>query len=388
MTITCMSWCTRMPHRVHKFWKMPAIRSKFCLSLWRRNRSEARSCEKPWIERYVCFSCVALGDSISLIFLLVSIQKWCCGSKEFIKLYSYTLFEHPIVVHVDIDFAFFRPMDELFDAMLENGRKDEIVSQYPVKEWPDNIEAYITRDYQQLVPGDKRSLFQAGFMIVKPNQQVFDELVQVIVEGNFVEGWKNTSGWGGLGYAGKVGAKAMQGLIAYYYDVVRPNVSVELHGCHYNWMGGDILYRDVPAFYPQQYPDLVGKCRNGKDTCEDCQKAPISQIRSVHYTNCRKPWNCIGVKWMKGQDKKAQGIDERNTNFDKCMEVIDLWHKLRTEMEDKVIQMTGNQTLAKVWRCGDYMKGIFNGHCTENGQAGYIPLSGAVSAKLFQEIYN
>jgi hypothetical protein len=73
-------------------------------------------------------------------------------------------------------------------------------------------------------------------------------------------------------------------------------------------------------FIRSRYSDLVGKCRNGRDVCEDCQKAPISQIRSVHYTNCRKPWNCIGVKWMKGQDKKAQGIDERNTGFDKCME--------------------------------------------------------------------
>jgi ABC-type antimicrobial peptide transport system ATPase subunit len=114
-------------------------------------------------------------------------------------------------VHVDIDFAFFRPMDELFDAMLENTRKDEIVTQYPVREWPADIEAYITRDYQQLVPGDKRSLFQAGFMIVKPSQQVFDELVQVILEGNFVEGWKNTSGWAALVMLGRLGPRLCKG---------------------------------------------------------------------------------------------------------------------------------------------------------------------------------
>ena len=283
-------------------------------------------------------------------------------------------------------------MDELFDAMLDGGgspRRNEIVTQYPDREWPKgDIEAFITRDYQQIIPGDKRPLFQAGFMVVKPNQAVFDELVEVILEGNFVEGWKSSSGWGGLGYSGKVGAKAMQGLMAYYYDVLRPGVSVELHGCHYNWMGGDILYRNVPRFNPNQFPQLIGKCRNGEEECEDCQKAPISQIRSVHYTNCRKPWNCIGIKWAKGQGKTAQGIDERNTNYDKCLEVIDLWHRLRTEMEDKVIELTGNQTLVELWRGGDFKKETFNGHCTENGQKGYIPLSGGVSSKLFQDIYN
>jgi hypothetical protein len=250
------------------------------------------------VDREVGGSCPCCKSYIRVIFAhLISycltcnlFIQWCCGSKEFIKLYAYTLHEHPIVVHVDIDFAFYQPMDELFDAMLNDGAdKTKIVTQCPVQLWPPKgIEAYITRDYQQLIPGDKRSLFQAGFMVVKPNQQVFDQLVEVILEGNFVEGWNATSGWGGFGYAGKVGAKAMQGLLAYYYDQVRPNVSVELHGCRYNWMGGDVFYRGVPTFYPRQYPHLVGKCRNGEgDKCEDCQKTPVTQIRSIHYTNCR-----------------------------------------------------------------------------------------------------
>jgi hypothetical protein len=81
----------------------------------------------------------------------------------------------------------------------------------PSRKWPADIEAYITRDYQQLVPGDKRSLFQAGFMIVKPSQQVFDELVQVILEGNFVEGWKNTSGWAALVMLGRLGPRLCKG---------------------------------------------------------------------------------------------------------------------------------------------------------------------------------
>ena len=70
------------------------------------------------------------------------------------------------------------------------------------------------------------------------------------------------------------------------------------------------------------------------------------------------------------------------------MEVVKLWHDLRSELEDKVIRLSGNQSLATVWRRGDYKNDVFNGHCTQNGQEGYVPLSGAVSSKVFQDIYN
>ena len=42
----------------------------------------------------------------------------CCGEKEFIKLWSYTLVEHPFVVHLDLDTIVLKPMDELFDYAL------------------------------------------------------------------------------------------------------------------------------------------------------------------------------------------------------------------------------------------------------------------------------
>ena len=43
----------------------------------------------------------------------------CCGEKEYIKLHAYTLVDHPIVVHLDLDTIILRPMDDLFDAMLD-----------------------------------------------------------------------------------------------------------------------------------------------------------------------------------------------------------------------------------------------------------------------------
>jgi hypothetical protein len=37
-------------------------------------------------------------------------KAWCCGHAEFIKLYAYTLTEHPVVVHMDVDFLLTKPM--------------------------------------------------------------------------------------------------------------------------------------------------------------------------------------------------------------------------------------------------------------------------------------
>lgn len=94
-------------------------------------------------------------------------REWCCGEHEFIKLYAYTITNHPIVVHTDIDFMFYQPMDELFDAMLypfdsDEGRmaRDRIEMEYPGKgaTMPENIEAYLTRDYHQVIPGRKAGM--------------------------------------------------------------------------------------------------------------------------------------------------------------------------------------------------------------------------------------
>ena len=51
-------------------------------------------------------------------FLRTTIHKeYCYGIDEFIKLYAYSLPEE-IIVHLDIDVAFYKPMDHLYDAIL------------------------------------------------------------------------------------------------------------------------------------------------------------------------------------------------------------------------------------------------------------------------------
>mmetsp|Transcript_20364 Transcript_20364/g.31878 ORF Transcript_20364/g.31878 Transcript_20364/m.31878 type:complete len:494 (-) Transcript_20364:1778-3259(-) len=310
-------------------------------------------------------------------------REWCCGADEFVKLFAYTIHDHPIVVHTDIDFMYVKPMDDLFDAMLlphdsDEGKaaRDRVELEYPDKKqtMPEDIQAYLTRDYHQVIPG-RKAAFQAGFIVLKPNQTVFDQYLEIIREGNYVEGFSRENGWGGKGYGGVVGSMAMQGLPAYYYDEIAPNTSVELNGCRYNHMGANIFYEDVPNFI-RKYTDLHGKCRRNVEGCEDCRKTDMSLIKNIHFTNCRKPWNCAGCKENGGQcSGKNNIIDPRTADYDHCMQVARTWHEMRSELERQIQALTGNDEVLSEGQKGNYKKDVFMGHCDADGQIGYVPIA-------------
>lgn len=141
-------------------------------------------------------------------------QAMCCGSKEFIKMYAYTLLQHPVVAHFDLDKIVLKPMDDLFDAMIftkdsEIGRRAR--ERFDL-EWeedraalPERIDAYFTRDYTSSWPWKKVAGVQGGFLVLRPSQDAFNEYMDIILEGNFTMGFNNDSGWGGLGFGGWVG---------------------------------------------------------------------------------------------------------------------------------------------------------------------------------------
>jgi hypothetical protein len=107
----------------------------------------------------------------------------------------------------------------------------------------------------------------------------------VVKEGNYTDGFGRGNGWGGAGYGGFVGAKAMQGLMAYYYDMIRPNTAVELNQCRFNHMGMNVVYNASPNFN-KRYKS-AGLCRNNNKECEDCMTTDFENIYNVHYTQCK-----------------------------------------------------------------------------------------------------
>lgn len=87
-------------------------------------------------------------------FLRNNIEKnGCCGEKELVKLEAYTLVQHPVVVHLDLDVLVLKPLDALFDWMLvdpEELKSDYDTSNVPIM-WPEmekpkRVNAYFTRD--------------------------------------------------------------------------------------------------------------------------------------------------------------------------------------------------------------------------------------------------
>mmetsp|Transcript_24784 Transcript_24784/g.36355 ORF Transcript_24784/g.36355 Transcript_24784/m.36355 type:complete len:508 (-) Transcript_24784:288-1811(-) len=340
-------------------------------------------------------------------FLRTHIHKaWCCGSDEFIKLYAYGLTKHPLVVHLDIDFMMMNPMDKLFDLMLTETPTDDmwngVEMQFKDGKRPARLEAAITRDYQDIAPGYKAA-FQAGFIVLRPDPSVIKRYTDVVLEGNFVRGNDcSKNGWGGLGYGCLTGDMAMQGLGAYYYDEVAPNTSIELNMCRYNFMAGDNLYRPGGKSYMpgrKQY----GKCRDNSDSCEDCTQTDLDLVYNVHLTNCRKPWNCPGKAFNRAvknkdlnpglrhlvQDLKGQSkyIDLNIAPYDKCMDLQKIWHSYRSDLEDKLYKITGDDQILST-RNGKFESSYFLGHCEGIGKYTPMNLYGKETLSRLQEVWN
>lgn len=306
----------------------------------------------------------------------------CCGEHEFIKLEAYRLPED-IIVHVDLDFAFYKPMDHLFDAILYSkdspegaAARKKIELERPGEQLPDKIGAFLTRDWPQVVPGKWPAGYQAGFLVARRDPSVMKEVVEVIKEGDYTEGWGWEYGWGKKGYGGWIGAMAMQGVMAYYYDHIRKDNAVELNQCLYNHMG--------------MYTRHKGKCRNGLDTCEDCTKTKMEDIYNMHYTMCRKPFLCQATGSSNGKKEgggRGSALNTRSVDVHHCLEMASKWHTLRTRLESSLFSLTQDKTIME-GQAGEYQKDIFQGHCQDDGEEHYLKISGNEdTVKRVREVY-
>ena len=202
--------------------------------------------------------------------------------KEFIKLYAYTLEDYPVVIHLDMDMVLLKPYDDLIGAFLA---PDDAVKFVPNSMWPDQrqrkqrIGIAFTRDYSTGQPGQASHLYnvQGGFLMVRPNQTTFSELQQIALQGNFAHGWYD----GDVKYPHYYGGETIQGILSFYYGHYHPDQYVELDRCVHNAMaepqrrGKDNLCYSVVNFD-------TGECHR------DCQLENVSDIYSIHYTNCGK----------------------------------------------------------------------------------------------------
>jgi len=287
-------------------------------------------------------------------------QTGCCGEKEFLKLYAYTLTDHPIAVHLDADTLVLQPLDELFDSMLDDDDDEEHNRDslnfmngtlLPPPSQP--IEGFFTRDYFLVHPGHQHVGVQGGFFVLRPNETVFEEQIQAILNAEFIPG----QGWGGK-YGGYYGAQQIQGFLSYYYDGLHPNTAIELDYCLYNNMVHYPISDKGQCYGPPNIP------------CQDCRKTDFSDIKTAHFTLCQKPWTC-----------------NHHRTDDLCFNLTREWFRIRSNFELESIRQTKslqhhgknetNTTIITLSTSCDAKHHIeeFFGCCKSGGLNGYIPFS-------------
>jgi len=292
-------------------------------------------------------------------FLRDNVEKnGCCGEKEYLKLWAYTLIEHEIVVHLDFDTLLMDNLDVLFDAMLLRGGNDSdgtndnpnklitvtpesLDAMWPNEPLPTRIDAYFTRDYNMVKPGREHVGVQGGFLILRPSMTTFELYKSTIIKGDFGGG---KGGWGGKGYGPFYGSLTFQGIVPYIYGELLPNTSVELNRCVYNAMV------DNPKDQRTKDNLAKGKCMDGRQDCEDCRLRDVDELKTVHFTLCQKPWECLAH-------------DNNRIQEWLCRDMFAEWYRVREDLMD------GNRGV------GRYQHEHFRGYCKKSGSKGYIPIT-------------
>jgi hypothetical protein len=264
----------------------------------------------------------------------------CCGERELIKLEAYTLTQHAVMVILDLDALILQPMDAIFDLMLQHTSPPNDHIQWKEEPLPSDISMIYTIDYAMVNPKRKLKPVQGGFVVMRPNQTVYEEFRDIVRKGDY----RDKGGWGGK--SGKFwGSMTFQGLLPYYYKILHPGRAVEFNRCIYNNMCSN--HRTEKAVNDTHLP---GDCFTQEEDCEDCRARPVEEIVSTHFTVCQKPWLCM-----------RHAKDAINHRL--CRSLHAQWYLARSEMETS-------------WGRSGYGNGTgdrehFHGYCHKFGERGY-----------------
>ncbi|CAM9651746.1 unnamed protein product [Hapterophycus canaliculatus] len=183
-----------------------------------------------------------------------------------------------------------------------------------------------TTDPAMATKGSLALPVQGGFLLVRPNLEVYDELRAIVRKGD----WKVGAGWCGSRIGYFYGGATIQGLLPYYYNIIAPGRATELNRCVYNHMSDSSVCRserytlvatgaEAAARAPAIEPEATTQGEEGdeiKDLKEGDAEAiaaspsqVVYAIKSVHFTqSCRKPWFCgqVAAKDKEGSCKLLQ----------------------------------------------------------------------------------
>lgn len=166
----------------------------------------------------------------------------CCGPSELMKLWAWTMTEYEVVLLLDADVQFHKNFDELFDSLETT------------LGWTHGAGAFINQE-----------LFNGGFLLIRPNRKHFDEICELLLEGDFQGG----AAWKGSGIGWCYGGRTIQGILPYYYLKRANDDHMEYERCKYN--------------------NMV--------EIERCRKWKFDDVTANHFTVCLKPWYCNRLPW-------------------------------------------------------------------------------------------
>jgi hypothetical protein len=351
----------------------------------------------------------------------------CCGDSELMKLASYTLQQHEIAVHLDLDTLVTNPFDELFNVMhfppdTEEGKRArkqlvEVVaptylnrrsSGHPSRGSVNattaekllsniTVNAFYTKDYNMINPNKGGHVehvgVQGGFLVVRTSMMTHLKLRDMVYSGEFYGGHDGrTSGWFKSGYGRHIwGSMTIQGLMGHYFDHVDLEHSVELNRCRYNNIAdnarvssfavnakfprGTLIAQARNASQNSRYNYVDKECRDGRASCDDvdCQRFPIDKTRMVHYTYCKNPSKCKPCDYMETYKEVT------------CYAFIKEWFRVRStlpgedipHMEDDAfstnVQWMREDGTVDVHQ-GNCYKDYMMGFCQGSGREKYVPM--------------
>ena len=115
--------------------------------------------------------------------------------------------------------------------------------------------------------------------------------------------------------------------------------------------------------------------------CEDCRVTPIDLVKSVHYTACKKPWECKlphpRVPRNKGQVYRLWHLTDITT----CGLLFRKWYELHHDLEHQVRKTN----VEPVNPSGSFHPEYFMGYC--KSESGYIPMNPPPDKFDMKQIY-
>lgn len=110
--------------------------------------------------------------------------------------------------------------------------------------------------------------------------------------------------------------------------------------------------------YPPDGNFTANTPENG--ACEDCRVLPIEETMTVHYTACKKPWECLIPYPRNPRDKRQVYRLQELTNITTCGKLFRRYFEYRKDIEEQIAKAA---RVTAIEPAGSFYPEYFLGYC-------------------------